>query len=389
MSSTIYLDYAATTPLHPEVRAVMEPFLGDCFANPSSIYRAAQDARAALDGARDAAAAAIGATPAEIIFTSGATESNNAAIKGVALARRGTHRHAVTTAIEHHAVLHPMEELEANFGFEVTVVPVRSSGIVDPDDIAQALRPDTAIVSVMWANNEIGTIQPVEEIASLTREAGISLHVDAVQAAGYLPIDLRRVPIDLLSLSAHKLYGPKGSGLLYLRRGTPWWPLLTGGGQERNRRAGTENVAAIVGMGKALSLAVDVREQRSRQARELRDFLAGALVERIPGIRINGDMERRLPNNLNLSIGGVHGESLLLGLDLAGIMASSGSACTSGSLDPSHVLEAIGLPRDATRSALRLTVGRGNTRVEMERTVEALAGLVERLRGLSPAVYGT
>jgi cysteine desulfurase len=388
MSSTIYLDYAATTPLHPEVRAAMEPFLGDSYANPSSIYRAAQDARAAIDRARDTVAACIGASPAEIIFTSGATESNNTAIKGVSLARRDTHRHVVTTAIEHHAVLHPIEELETLFGFDVTVVPVPSSGVVDPAAIERVLRPETALVSVMWANNEIGTIQPVEEIARLTRERGIPFHVDAVQAAGYLPIDLQRAPIDLLSLSAHKIYGPKGTGVLYLRRGTPWWPLLTGGGQERNRRAGTENVAGIAGMSAAMALAAREREERSRHAVTLRDYLAAEIPALIPGVRINGDMARRLPNNLNLSLDGVHGESLLLGLDLAGIMASSGSACTSGSLDPSHVLEAIGLPEEATRSSLRLTVGLQNTMEEMERTVRVLAGLTTRLRGLSPAVYG-
>lgn len=366
----------------------MEPFLGDRFANPSSIYRAAQDARAAVDRARDSIAACLGAAPAEVIFTGSATESNNAAIKGVAVARRETHRHFVTTAIEHHAVLHPMEELEALFGFDVTVVPVGSNGIVDAAEIERALRPDTSLVSVMWANNEIGTIQPVEEIAALTRQRGIPFHVDAVQAVGYVSVDLGSVPIDLLSLSAHKVYGPKGTGVLYLRRGTPWWPLLTGGGQERNRRAGTENVAGIVGAGTALSLVAKEREQRACHARALRDRLMAGIIRQIPGVRINGDTVRRLPNNVNVSLDGVHGESLLLGLDLAGIMASSGSACTSGSLDPSHVLEALGLPAEATRSSLRLTVGRENTATEMDETVSVLAGLVARLRGLSPAVYG-
>lgn len=366
----------------------MEPFLVENFANPSSVYRLAQAARSALDQARDAIAACLGATAAELIFTSGGTESNNAAIKGAAFARRDESRHLLTTAIEHHAVLHPLEELEERFGFEVTVLPVDESGIVERGGVERALRPDTTLVSVMWANNEIGTIQPVEEIAAITHARGIPLHVDAVQAAGILPIDLRSVPIDLLSLSAHKFHGPKGVGALYVRRGTPWWPLLTGGGQERNRRAGTENVAGIAGMARALELACAEREMTAAHLERLRDYLLREIPTRIPGTRINGEVRRRVPNNANFSFAGVHGESLLVGLDLANIMASSGSACTSGSLEPSHVLQAIGLPDRLAQASLRLTVGRENTREELERTVEVLERLVTRLRSLAPAARG-
>src|SRR5579884_1479516 len=370
MPDLIYLDHAATTRLRPEVRAAMAPFLDDLYANPSSVYRVAQTVRSKLDVARDAVARALGASPSEIIFTSGATESNNAAIKGVALA--GQRRHLVTTAIEHHSVLHPMEELAARWGFDLTVVAVGADGRVTSAAIESALRPDTALVSVMWANNEIGTLQPIEEIGEILRARRIPFHVDAVQAVNYLPINLATAPIDLLSLSAHKIYGPKGSGLLYIRRGTSFFPLLTGGGQERNRRAGTENVAGIVGMAEALRLAVEERDSRVAHALSLRDYLLTEIPRRISGVTVNGDLQRRLPNNVNLSLHGVHGESLLLGLDLAGVMASSGSACTSGSLDPSHVLEALGLPDEATRSSLRLTVGAENTMEQMETTVSTL-----------------
>jgi cysteine desulfurase len=385
MTDAIYLDHAATTPVRQEVRRAMEPYLTDLFANPSSIYGPAQAARAAVDAARDTVAECLGATAAEIIFTSGATESNNAAVKGVALARRETHRHLVTTTIEHHAVLHPVQELAERFEFDASIVSVGSSGIVHPDDIERALRPDTALISVMWANNEIGTIQPVVEIAGIARSRAIPFHVDAVQAAGYIPIDLQTVPIDLLSLSAHKFYGPKGVGVLYIRRGTPWWPLLTGGGQERNRRAGTENVAGIVGLATALSLASRERDAAGAHARCLRDLLLEGICTRIARVSINGELEARLPNNLNLSVEGVHGESLLLALDLAGVMVSSGSACTSGSLEPSHVLQAIGVPDALVRSSLRLTTGRDTTQREIERTIEILAGTVDRLRHLSPS----
>ena len=388
MNELIYLDHAATTPLRPEARAAMEPFFAENYANPSSVYRMAQTARSALDEARDAIAECLGAHPSELIFTSGGTESNNAAIKGVALARRSVGRHIVSTAIEHHAVLHPIEELKELFGFEVTTVPVNESGIVDPDDVERALRPDTVLVSVMWANNEIGTIQPIAEIADLARARSVLLHVDAVQAAGMVPIDLRSTSIDLLSLSAHKFYGPKGAGALFVRRGTMWWPLLTGGGQERNRRAGTENVAGIVGMARALELACAEREVTVHRLQELRDYLLDTIPARIAGTRLNGDSLHRLPNNANFSFEGVHGEALLVGLDLAGIMASSGSACTSGTLEPSHVLWALGLPDRLAQASLRLTLGKENTRPQLERTVRVLERLIARLRSLSPAARG-
>ncbi len=384
LKTSIYLDHAATTPLRAEVLQAMEPFLAGNYANPSSIYRPAQEARAALDRARDLTAAALGARSQEIVFTGGGTESDNAAIKGVALASRDRGRHVVTSAIEHHAVLHPIEELVERFGFESTIVPVDRCGLVSVEAIGAALRDDTVLVSVMWANNEIGTIQPVEAIAALTKARGIPFHVDAVQAAGALPIDLSRVPIDLLSISAHKFYGPKGVGALFVRGGTLWWPLITGGGQERNRRAGTENVAGMVGMARALELLMEERHTAYDHVRTLRDYLFAQIPPRIPGTRVNGHPESRLPNNANFSFEGVHGESLLVALDVAGIMASSGSACTSGSLEPSHVLQALGVSHAVAQGSLRLTVGRDNTQEQMERTVETLAGIVERLRGLAP-----
>jgi cysteine desulfurase len=385
VTSRIYLDHAATTPLRGEVLEAMEPFLAGNYANPSSIYRPAQEARAALDRSRDVVAAILGARPQDTVFTGGGTESNNAAIKGVAFASQDRGRHIVTSAIEHHAVLHPVQELVERFGFESTIVPVDRFGLVDVAAVEAALRPDTVLVSVMWANNEIGTIQPIEAIAELTDARSIPYHVDAVQAVGTLAIDLRRVPIDLLSLSAHKFYGPKGVGALVVRGGTPWWPLITGGGQERNRRAGTENVAGIVGMSRALELSQDERAGTAERTRLLRDHLLTEIPARIPGTTMNGHRDLRLPNNANFSFDGVHGESLLVGLDLAGIMASSGSACTSGSLEPSHVLQAIGLPDRLAQSSLRLTVGGENTLEEMEHTIDTLESIVGRLRRLSPA----
>jgi cysteine desulfurase len=385
----IYLDHAATTPLRAEAREAMEPFLAGAFGNPSSVYRLAQEARAALDEARDIVAGCLGARSSEIVFTSGGTESDNAAVRGVALAKAGSGgRHSgriVTSAIEHHAVLHPVEELAERFGFEATLVPVGPTGILDPDEVIAALRPDTVLASIMWVNNEIGTIQPIERIAATTRERCIPLHVDAVQAAGILPIDLASTPIDLLSISAHKFYGPKGTGALFIREGTPWWPLLTGGTQERDRRAGTENVAGAVGMATALRLACEERESEAARLHALRNFLLAEIPARIPGTVINGDREQRLPGNVNVSFKGVHGESLLVGLDLAGVAASSGSACTSGSLEPSHVLAAIGLSRDLAQASLRLTLGHDNAMSELARTLDVLEALVTRLRRIAPA----
>jgi cysteine desulfurase len=380
---SIYLDHAATTPVRPEVLDAMRPYFAETFANPSSVYRPAQSARAALDRARHMVASLLGATPSEIVFTSGGTESDNAAIKGVAFGARERGRHLVTTTIEHHAVLFAVEELVQHFGFESTVVPVDASGLVDPEEIESALRPDTVLMSCMWGNNEIGTIQPIEEIARITRRRRVPFHVDAVQIAGALHIDLSAVGIDLLSLSAHKFYGPKGVGVLYVRRGTPWWPSLVGGGQERNRRAGTENVPGIVGLATALELAVEEQDAVASRLYSLRDYLFEAILARIPGASINGDRLRRLPNNVNVSFAGVHGESLLVGLDLAGIMASSGSACTSGSTEPSHVVLALGVPDELASSSLRLTLGRDTTREEIERTVSILEGLVARMRTLA------
>jgi cysteine desulfurase len=383
----IYLDHAATTPLCAEARAAMEPYLTENFANASSVYRPAQAARSAIDGARDSVAGILGARPADVIFTSGGTESDNAAIKGVAFAGRDRGRHLVTTAIEHHAVLHPVEELTERFGFDSSVVPVRPIGIVDPLEIERALRTDSVLISVMWANNEIGTIQPIAEIAETARSRGVLLHVDAVQAAGALSIDLSSVPVGLLSISAHKFHGPKGVGVLVVRGGTPWWPLITGGTQERNRRAGTENVAGIVGLAAALEAADRRREVAVARMRGLRDELLAHLRAGVPDLVVNGDLERRLPGNLNVCIPGVHGESLLVALDLAGIDASSGSACASGSMEPSHVLTAIGVPHQLAQSSLRLTIGRETTHDEVERAAEVVTSVVARLRGLAPAAH--
>jgi len=379
MTNEIYFDHAATTPLDPRVRAAIEPYLDVVYGNPSSVYRLARTARAALDTARDKVAEVLGARSAEIVFTSGGTESDNAAIKGVAFSRPGSH--IITTQIEHHAVLHSAQFIE-RLGYAVTYLPVDRHGTVDPEDVARAIRPETSLISVMHANNEIGTIQPIGEIARIARARKVLLHVDAVQSAGALNVDVDALGVDLLSISGHKLYGPKGSGLLYVRRGTVCWPFLHGGGQERGRRAGTENLAAIVGLAEALQLAQRERSERNGIARSLRDALIRGVRQVWPAAQLTGHPEHRLPNHASFVLPGVDGESLLLALDQRGIMASSGSACTSGSLEPSHVLLALGLPTDLCRGSLRLTVGHHNVAADVEQFLAVLPEVRDRVTGL-------
>jgi cysteine desulfurase len=379
---TIYLDYAATTPVDPRVVEAMMPYFTQHFGNASGLYAQARATRQALDTARNTVAERLGARPSEIIFTSGGSESDNAAIKGLAWAGRDRGNHIITTSIEHHAVLHTCEWLE-QFGIETTYVPVDGDGRVDPAAIAAAIRPTTVLVSVMYANNEIGTLQPLEEIASIAHARGIPFHSDAVQAGGQVPIDVNSLGVDLLSLSAHKFYGPKGVGVLYVRRGTAWLPNQQGGGQERSRRAGTENVAGIVGLATALELAYTDMEQQSQRLRRLRDRLVEGVLSTISNSRLNGHPTHRLPNNANFSFAGVDGESILLNLDVHGIAASSGSACTAGSIDPSHVLSALGLSDAMASGALRLTLGRGTTDGHIDRVLEILPGVLARLRALT------
>ena len=379
----IYADNAATTRMAEPVIEVMAECMREVYGNPSSLHSLGQRAAEALAGARESVALALGAEPKEITFTSGSSEADNQAIRSAALwGKKEGKMHLISTAFEHHAVLHTLRKLEEE-GFEVTLLPVNENGIVRVEDVGRALRKDTAFVSVMFANNEIGTVQPVKEIGAICREAGVIFHTDAVQAAGHVPIDVREMKIDMLSLSAHKFRGPKGVGALYVRKGIPLFPLIEGGAQERGRRAGTENIPGIVGMAKALSLAVERLEENGICERKLRDALIEGL-SKIPHSRLNGDREKRLPGNGNFCFEGIEGESLLLLLDAKGIEASSGSACTSGSLDPSHVLLAIGLPHEVAHGSLRLTLSAENTMEEVEYMTEEIARAVEYLRGMSP-----
>ena len=385
---TVYLDHAATTPVREEVLEEMLPYFNGKYGNPSSIYGLAQESRKALDESRATVADVLGARPSEIVFTSGGTESDNTALKGTAFALRGVGDHIITTGIEHHAVLHTCHQLE-QFGFNVTYLPVDSEGLVDPEDVRSAITDRTILVSLMLANNEIGTIQPVSDISALVRDESrrrsqpIIVHTDAVQAAGFLDISVDALGVDLLSISAHKLYGPKGVGALYVRRGTPFEPQHAGGGQERQRRSGTENVPGIVGMARALELASEAREQEVFRCSGVRDQIISGIRQTVDGVHLNGHPTRRLPNNVNICIEGVEGESLLMALDLAGICASSGSACSSASLEPSHVLLAIGRSAELALGSLRLTLGRDNTDDDVDYLLSALPGLVQKLRGMS------
>lgn len=377
----IYLDNAATTAVSPAVLEAMLPWFTEHYGNPSSIHGTGRDARKAVEAARRQTAAAIGAQAQEIYFTAGGSESDNWAIKGAAFARRDRGDHIITTAIEHHAVLHTCQWLETQ-GFTVTYLPVDSEGRVSPADVEKAITDRTILISVMTANNEIGTIEPIAEIGALAHSRGILFHTDAVQAVGAIPLDVNALNVDLLSMSAHKFHGPKGVGALYVRRGVRLTPLIHGGAQERGVRAGTENLPAIVGMGKAIELAIAALDANAARMTRLRDRLMDGLLSRVPGLRINGPREGRLPNNCSISAQYIEGESLLLRLDLAGVAASSGSACTSGSLDPSHVLLAIGLPHEAAHGSLRLTLGCDTTDADIDYVLETLPPIVADLRAM-------
>lgn len=380
---TIYLDHAATTFVKPEVLEAMIPYFTEYFGNPSSIYGIARDSKKAIETARVQTAKALGADPDEIYFTSGGSESDNWAIKGVALANRKRGNHIITTQIEHHAVLHTCKFLEKE-GFEVTYLPVDQYGLVNPEDLENAITEKTILISVMYANNEIGTIEPVGDLGAIARNHKIYFHTDAVQAIGNIPIDVKSQNIDLLSLSAHKFYGPKGAGALYIRKGVRIENLIHGGGQERKRRAGTENIAGIVGLGKAIELATADIPGHNAAITAMRDRLLKGVLEKIPNARLNGHPEKRLPGNFNVSFEFIEGESMLLWLDDEGICASTGSACTSGSLEPSHVLLATGLPVEISHGSLRLTLGDANKEGDVDIVLDILPKVVQKLRDMSP-----
>ena len=375
-SASIYLDYAATTPLDPRVEEAMQPFGRTTFGNPSSLHAFGRKARAALDAARDRVADLLGARAEEIVFTSGGTEADNLAVKGVARAMKGRGTHIVTTALEHHAVLEACQALEAE-GFTVTYLKPNAEGLISPADVEQAIVPETVLVSVMYANNEVGTVQPIAEIGRLCRMLRVPFHTDAVQAAGELLLNVRELQVDLLTLSAHKVYGPKGAGALYVRSGTRLRPLIDGGGQEHERRAGTENVAGLVGFAAALELAREPEETARILA--LREMLIDGLLA-VPDSRLHASCTQRLANNVNVGFAGVPGETLLLALDLAGIAVSTGAACAAGAVEPSHVLQSMGYSRIRAQESLRLTLGRYTTEAEVRAVIETVAAQVARLR---------
>ena len=380
---TIYMDHSATTFVKPEVLEAMTPYFTNHFGNPSSIYSIARDSKKAIDAARVQTAKALGADPDEIYFTSGGSESDNWAIKGVALANRKRGNHIITTQIEHHAVLHTCQFLEKE-GFEVTYLPVDQYGLVAPSELEKAITDKTILISIMYANNEIGTIEPIAELGAIARKHKVYFHTDAVQVIGNIPIDVKTQNIDMLSLSAHKFYGPKGIGALYIKKGVRIENLIHGGGQEHRRRAGTENSAGIVGLGKAIEMATEDITGHNAKIRSMRDRLIKGVLEKIPHTRLNGHPEKRLPGNFNVSFEFIEGESMLLWLDDEGICASTGSACTSGSLEPSHVLLATGLPVEISHGSLRLSLGDANTEEDVDFVLEVLPKVVKKLRDMSP-----
>lgn len=383
MNKTVYMDYAATTFVKPEVLEEMLPYFTEKYGNPSSFYAPSRDTRKAIDESRERVARALGCESREIFFTGGGSESDNWALKGIAFANQSKGNHIITTKIEHHAVLHTCEYLEKH-GFEVTYLDVDEEGFISIEQLKNAITDKTILVSVMFANNEIGTIQPIKEIGKLCREKKIVFHTDAVQAVGHVDINVKELNIDLLSLSAHKLYGPKGIGALYIRKGIKIDNLVHGGGQERGKRAGTENIPGIVGLGKAIELAVDNMAEKNKKLIALRDELIEGLLK-IPYSKLNGPSgDKRLPGNVNICFRFIEGEAILLSLDFEGVCASSGSACTSGSLDPSHVLLAIGLPHEIAHGSLRLTLGDGSTQEDVQYVIEVLPPIIQRLRDMSP-----
>lgn len=379
----VYLDNNATTKTDEEVAKSMMPYLLENYGNPSSIYKIGRETRKAIEESREKVAQILNCNPSEIYFTSGGSESDNTAIRGIAYSYLKKGNHIITSKIEHPAVLETCKQLEKE-GFEVTYIGVKENGIIDLEELKKAIKPTTILITIMFANNEIGTLQPIEEIGKISKENNIIFHTDAVQAVGNIKIDVKKLNIDSLSLSAHKFYGPKGVGALYVKNGIQFNKFINGGHQERNKRAGTENVAGIVGLAKAIELAYQKLEEHNNKIKELRDYYINQVKEKIPYIKINGDLEKRLPGNANISFRFIEGESLLLNLDLKGICASSGSACTSGSLDPSHVLLAIGLPHEIAHGSLRISIGKYNTKKEIDYVVENLVEIVNRLREMSP-----
>jgi cysteine desulfurase len=383
MENVIYMDHAATTPTDPEVVRTMLPWFTEEYGNPATLYTIGLNAARALEEARATVADVLGAQPDEIYFTSGGTESNNWAIKGTADAQRRKGKHLITSTIEHHAVLEPFEFLQKQ-GYDVTLVPVDSTGLVDPEEIRKALRPDTILISIMHANNEVGTIEPIEEIGAIAREAGVLFHTDAVQSVGKIPVDVNRLNVDMLALSGHKLYGPKGVGALYIRKRVRVTPLMHGGNQEHRRRAGTHNMPGIIGLAKAMELSAGRLAEESARETGLRDRLWKGLQERIPDIALNGHPDRRLPNTLNFRVEGIEGEAMILCLDMNRINVSSGSACTTGSLDPSHVLLAMGIPAELAHGSQRISLGRGTTDLDIDYYLDVFPPIVARLREMSP-----